>query len=164
MVVPEVESLRLSKPFGGSSQHPRSSPSHLPLASSPYHSYLYHQRLQHEQRMLGLNPHIGSGHPFQSMFPGLHAANISAAAAALASANNNLPPPPPPPPPPAPTSTPSSLPSPIVAIGIILVVVVVIVVVMIIISIIGIVRASAGSPCGSATACATRSTHAVVTT
>ena len=113
MVVPEVETLRLSKPFGSSSQHPRSSPSHLPLASSPYHSYFYHQRLQHEQRMLGLNPHMGSGHPFQSMFPGLHAANISAAAAAaLAAANNNLPPPPPPPPPVAPTSTPSSLPSP----------------------------------------------------
>ncbi len=116
MVVPEVETLRLSKSYGSSSLqqvHPRSSPSHLPLASSPYHSYFYHQRLQHEQRMLGLNPHIGSGHPFQSMFPGLHAANISAAAAAaLAAANNNLPPPPPPPPPPAPTSTPSSLPSP----------------------------------------------------
>ena len=116
MVVPEIDTFRLSKPLGGSlQQHQRASPSHLPLTSSPYHSYLYHQRLQHEQRMLGLNPHIGSGHPFQSMFPGLHAANISAAAAALASANNNLPPPPPPPPlppPQAPSSTPSSLPSP----------------------------------------------------
>ena len=116
MVVPEIDTFRLSKPLGGLlQQHQRASPSHLPLTSSPYHSYLYHQRLQHEQRMLGLNPHIGSGHPFQSMFPGLHAANISAAAAALASANNNLPPPPPPPPlppPQAPSSTPSSLPSP----------------------------------------------------
>lgn len=56
------------------------------------------------ERMLGLNPQFQGAHPFHSMFPGLHAANMAAAAAAASSSANVIPPPP--------ISTPSSLPSP----------------------------------------------------